>query len=248
MRVGGDVGVPARRIERRRSRLRVEASAGEVIERADLRVVYVSSDGDLATTSPQAAAGFIGKRAVRDISKGSLLTADVVSGGEQLAAGEGVVGVAVAVSAVPSSVLWRGGSVPVLRRILSLLGKLPEQLQLLRRGRLLSDADLRSVLSVLRRRLLQPAHAGLRVSWAARLTVLRYGWSPVLRRQRGAAQSVLAVSLAGGNYGSAPTLLARGRRRRRRRQRALFFGAVPAVVLHRRPTVLEPVLLVSVKE
>jgi hypothetical protein len=88
--------------------------AGEVIERADLRVVYVSSDGDLATTSPQAAAGFIGKRAVRDISKGSLLTADVVSGGEQLAAGEGVVGVAVAASAVPSSSLAVGDTVNVV--------------------------------------------------------------------------------------------------------------------------------------
>lgn len=88
--------------------------AGEVIEHADLRVVYVSSDGNLATTSPQAAAGFVGRRAVRDISKGSLLTADVVSAGEPVAAGEGVVGVAVAASAAPSSALAVGDTVNVV--------------------------------------------------------------------------------------------------------------------------------------
>ena len=88
--------------------------AGEEIERSDLRVVYVSSDGDLTTTSPQAAASFIGQRAVRDIAKGSLLTADVVSVGEAVAAGEGVVGVAVAASAMPSSSLAVGDTVNVV--------------------------------------------------------------------------------------------------------------------------------------
>lgn len=88
--------------------------AGEVIEHDDLRVVYVSSDGALATTSPQAAASFVGQRAVRDISAGSLLTEDVVSGGEPVAPGEGVVGVAVAASAVPSSSLAVGDTVNVV--------------------------------------------------------------------------------------------------------------------------------------
>jgi hypothetical protein len=88
--------------------------AGEVIDRADLRVVYVSSDGNLSTTSPQAAARFVGQRAVRDMSKGSLLTADAVAGGTPVGAGEGVVGVAVAASALPSSSLAIGDIVNVV--------------------------------------------------------------------------------------------------------------------------------------
>ena len=91
-----------------------DVAAGEVIEHRDLRVVYVSSDGELATTSPEAAARFVGRRALRDVSSGSLLTDDVVADDQSVAAGEGVVAVAVAPSAVPSAALSVGDTVNVV--------------------------------------------------------------------------------------------------------------------------------------
>jgi hypothetical protein len=89
-------------------------AAGEVIERADLRVVYVSHDEGVLTMTPTAAATVVGRRAVRDVARGALVTPDVVSDGSSLAAGEGVVGVAVAASAVPSSTLSAGDVVNVV--------------------------------------------------------------------------------------------------------------------------------------
>jgi hypothetical protein len=89
-------------------------AAGEVIERGDLRVVYVSHDEGLVTMSPSAAATVVGRRAVRAVGRGSLVTPDVVGGGSPIAAGEGVVGVAVAAAAVPSSTLAAGDVVNVV--------------------------------------------------------------------------------------------------------------------------------------
>ena len=79
-------------------------------------------------------------------------------------------------------------------------------------------------------------------------TGYQYGGLPFYGGQSGAPLNPYApYPLAGGNYGSAADAPA-GDAVVRWRIRSLFFGAVPAVVLHRRPTVLEPVLLVSVKE
>ena len=88
--------------------------AGDVIEHSDLRVIYVSSDGELATVSPDAASTYVGKRALRDVARGSLLTPDGVGDGPALAPGEGVVGVAIGAGAVPTSTLAVGDLVNVV--------------------------------------------------------------------------------------------------------------------------------------
>lgn len=82
--------------------LAVNVAAGDEIRRSDLRVAYVSADGPLETVPPAAAAAFVGRRAAHRLAAGSLLTSAAVVEGSDLAAGEGVVAVAVGASAMPA--------------------------------------------------------------------------------------------------------------------------------------------------
>ena len=91
-----------------------EVRAGEVIDRSDLEVVYLSHDGLVATVSPTGAARFVGQRAARDVGRGALLTPDVVSGGAVLPKGEGVVGVPVSRASSPSPTMATGDVVNVV--------------------------------------------------------------------------------------------------------------------------------------
>lgn len=94
-----------------------DVARGEVIERADLRIVFLSTDDDIAHVARADAATIIGRAAAADLAAGSLLTPGSVLEGSVVAAGEGVVGLSLEAGQVPSSRLRAGDVVNVVEGI-----------------------------------------------------------------------------------------------------------------------------------
>lgn len=88
---------------------------GEVIEAADVRVVYVSSDQALARLDSSQLERVVGRVALVDLAEGTLLTQSVVAEAEALEAGDGVVGLSLDPGAYPARGLAPGDRVNVVR-------------------------------------------------------------------------------------------------------------------------------------
>ncbi len=89
-------------------------SRGEAIEAADLRVVYVASDGPIARLGEREAQELVGRVAVSDLPAGTLVTSGILAPRLTLAPGEGLVGLALDPGQVPSSELAVGDLVNVI--------------------------------------------------------------------------------------------------------------------------------------
>ena len=89
-------------------------SRGEVIEAADVRVVYVGSDQPIATLSEADASRVVGRVAATDLPAGTLLTAAQVTDPQTVKAGEGVVGLALDPGQFPAMRLAPGDVVNVV--------------------------------------------------------------------------------------------------------------------------------------
>lgn len=87
---------------------------GQVIEAADLRIVYLASDDRIAHLGKDEAATVIGRIAVSDLPKGILVTRANVADRVVLGAEEGVVGLALDPGQVPAPVLVPGDLVNVV--------------------------------------------------------------------------------------------------------------------------------------
>jgi hypothetical protein len=88
---------------------------GEVIEAADLRVVYVASDDPLARMSSSESSAVVGHVALVDLAPGTLLTRTVVADAAALKAGDGVVGLSLDPGQYPALGLAPGDRVNVVR-------------------------------------------------------------------------------------------------------------------------------------
>lgn len=88
---------------------------GEVIEAADLRVVYVASDDPLARMSSGESDAVVGRVALVDLAAGTLLTRSVVADAAALNVGDGVVGLALDPGQYPALGLAPGDRVNVVR-------------------------------------------------------------------------------------------------------------------------------------
>lgn len=88
---------------------------GEVIEAADLRVVYVASDDPLARMSSAESSAVVGRVALVDLAPGTLLTRTVVADAAALKTGDGVVGLALDPGQYPALGLAPGDRVNVVR-------------------------------------------------------------------------------------------------------------------------------------
>ncbi len=91
-----------------------EVERGEVIEAADLRVVYVSSDDPLARMTAAESSSVVGRVALVDLAPGTLLTPTVVADAAALEAGDGVVGLALDPGQYPALGLAPGDRVNVV--------------------------------------------------------------------------------------------------------------------------------------
>ena len=91
-----------------------EVERGEVIEAADLRVVYVSSDDPLARMTAAESSNVVGQVALVDLAPGPLLTPTVVADAAALVAGDGVVGLALDPGQYPALGLAPGDRVNVV--------------------------------------------------------------------------------------------------------------------------------------
>ena len=94
-----------------------DVARGEVIERADLRVVYLSTDDAIAHIGRADAATIIGRAAAADMTAGTLLTPSAVLEGSAVAAGQGIVGLSLEPGQVPSSRLRAGDLVNVVEGV-----------------------------------------------------------------------------------------------------------------------------------
>jgi hypothetical protein len=92
-----------------------EIRRGEVIERDDLRVVYLATDEAIAVVGRDDAVAVIGHVASSDMAAGTLLTRASVLDGSAVEAGAGVVGLALEPGQLPSSRLRAGDVVNVVR-------------------------------------------------------------------------------------------------------------------------------------
>jgi hypothetical protein len=88
---------------------------GEVIEAADVHVVYVSSDDDLARLDSSQMNRVVGHVAVVDLAEGTLLTSSAVAEANAVNSGDGVVGLALDPGAYPARGLAPGDKVNVVR-------------------------------------------------------------------------------------------------------------------------------------
>lgn len=91
-----------------------DVSQGDLIERDDLRVVFVATDDPYAHVGRDDAALLIGHTAVADMLQGTLLTPASVTAESILTAGDGVVGLALEPGQVPSARLRAGDLVNVI--------------------------------------------------------------------------------------------------------------------------------------
>lgn len=90
-----------------------EVKRGEVVEMGDLRTVYVASDDTFArVTDPSSV---VGQVALVDIASGTILSPGLVADGQSLAAGDGVVGLALDPGQYPALGLAPGDRVNVVR-------------------------------------------------------------------------------------------------------------------------------------
>lgn len=87
---------------------------GEMIEAADLRVVYVGSDQPLVTLGEADTARVVGRVAVSDLAAGTLLTPGHLADPQTVEAGEGVVGLALDPGQFPAMALAPGDLVNVI--------------------------------------------------------------------------------------------------------------------------------------
>lgn len=91
-----------------------DVQRGEVIEASDLHVVYVASDDPIAHLPRDASAEVIGRVAVTDLVRGTLLTRGHVAARASLGADEGVVGLALDPGQFPTEGLLPGDLVNVV--------------------------------------------------------------------------------------------------------------------------------------
>lgn len=87
---------------------------GEVLEARDLRVVYVASDDRIARLGKQDAEAVVGRMALSDLPAGTLLTRGNVAPRAAVAAGDGVVGLALDPGQYPAADLMPGDLVDVV--------------------------------------------------------------------------------------------------------------------------------------
>lgn len=87
---------------------------GEIIEASDLRVVYLSSDGDVARLAEGDVSRVAGRVALTDLPRGTVLTPALVAALPVLGEGEGVVGLALEPGQFPSAGLRPGDRVNVV--------------------------------------------------------------------------------------------------------------------------------------
>lgn len=88
---------------------------GEVIDSADVRVVYVSSDDALARLDSSQLDRVVGRVALVEVAEGTLLTPSLVAESAALNAGDGVVGLSLDPGAYPARGLAPGDRVHVVR-------------------------------------------------------------------------------------------------------------------------------------
>jgi hypothetical protein len=90
---------------------------GATIGAEDVRVVYVSSDGAVARLDESQVDQVVGRVALVDLAPGTLLTTSVVADRPALAAGDGVVGLALDPGAYPVLGLAPGDQVNVVQSV-----------------------------------------------------------------------------------------------------------------------------------
>lgn len=95
--------------------LAVDVMRGQQIEGSMLEVVYVSTDDPISFVTPQTSPEFFGRRAIADLSAGTLLSPSLFVANTTLARGEAVVGLALAPGEYPSPFLSPGDHVAVVR-------------------------------------------------------------------------------------------------------------------------------------
>jgi hypothetical protein len=88
---------------------------GDVIDASDVRVVYVSSDDNLARLDSAQMGRVTGRIALVDLAEGTLLTPSVVADAATVNAGDGVVGLSLDPGAYPARGLAPGDQVNVVR-------------------------------------------------------------------------------------------------------------------------------------
>jgi hypothetical protein len=94
--------------------LAADVARGEVVSASDLQVVYVASDDPVATLAGAEAPGLVGRVAVADLAAGSLLSPGMLVDRAVVAAGEGVVGLALVPGEYPTDQLAPGDVVDVI--------------------------------------------------------------------------------------------------------------------------------------
>lgn len=88
---------------------------GDVVERDDLRVVYLADDQAIAVVPRTDAAALIGHVAAADMAEGTVLSRSSVLEGSAIEVGSGVVGLALEPGQLPSTRLRAGDLVDVVR-------------------------------------------------------------------------------------------------------------------------------------
>lgn len=94
--------------------LAVDVSRGDTISATDLRVVYLASDDPIAAVPQASSADIIGRVAVTDLDAGTIVSRRLVAERVALAAGDGVVGLALDPGQYPASGLLPGDRVNVV--------------------------------------------------------------------------------------------------------------------------------------
>lgn len=94
--------------------LRSDVDRGAVIEDSDLVVAHLEADPALAPVPAAQLDSIVGQRAARDLTSGSLLTADSVTDAMVPAEGDSLVGVALTPAQLPGSDLHLGEAVRIV--------------------------------------------------------------------------------------------------------------------------------------
>ncbi len=94
--------------------LAAPVARGEVVEAADLRVVYVASDDPITRLGREDAGEIVGRVALSDLPAGTLLTRGSVVPQLSVGPGEGLVGLALDPGQVPATRLLPGDLVNVI--------------------------------------------------------------------------------------------------------------------------------------
>jgi hypothetical protein len=87
---------------------------GHVLAHEDLRVVHVGTDDELAATAPEEAGTLVGRVAVVDLPRGTLVVDEHLAVGSALTPGAGVVGLALSPGQYPTAQLRVGDLVNVV--------------------------------------------------------------------------------------------------------------------------------------